>query len=95
MPRLARFPQATAQPIAGSLTKPSAAGYRRSTVPDTTPDPSDQATAAGRSAQPALDAVQVALDRRDNGGQAATAGHRRINCAAAGNDHLGRRTAQA
>jgi len=65
-------------------------------VPDTTPDPSDQTTTtAGRSAQPALDAVQVALDRRDNGGQAATAGHRRINCAAAGNDHLGRRTAQA
>jgi hypothetical protein len=83
------------QPIAGSLTKPSAARIRRSTVPDTTPAPSDQATADGPSAQRALDAVQVALDRRDNGGEAATAGHRRINRAAAGNDHHGRRTAQA
>jgi hypothetical protein len=68
-------------------------------VPDTTSAPSDQATAtataAGPSTQPALDAVQVALDRRDNGGEAATTGHRRINCTAAGKDHLGRRPSQA
>lgn len=63
-------------------------------MPHTTPAPSKQATTES-SAQPALDAVQVALDRRDNGGEAATAGHRRINRTAAGNDHLGRRTAQA
>jgi hypothetical protein len=44
-------------------------------VPDTNPAPSDQATAAGPSAHRALDAVQVALDRRDNGGEAATTGH--------------------
>ena len=62
-------------------------------MPDTTPPTSDQAT--GHSAQHALDAVQVALDRRDNGGEAATTGHRRINRAAAGNDHLGRRPTQA
>jgi hypothetical protein len=64
-------------------------------VPDTTSAPSGQSTAAGPSAQRALEAVQVALDRRDNGGEAATTGHRRINCAAAGNDHLGRRPSQA
>lgn len=68
-------------------------------MPDTTPAPSDQATAVATTARPsaqhALDAVQVALDRRDNGGEAATTGHRRINRAAAGNDHLGRRPTQA
>jgi hypothetical protein len=67
-------------------------------VPDTTSATSDHpttATAARPGTQPALDAVQVALDRRDNGGEAATTGHRRINCAAAGNDHLGRRPPQA
>ena len=63
-------------------------------MPHTNPAPSDQAT-AGPSAQPALDAVQVALDRRDNGGEAATTGHRRINCTTAGKDHLGRRPTQA
>jgi hypothetical protein len=66
-------------------------------VPHTNPAPSDQATTAGpaRTTQRALDAVQVALDRRDNGGEAATTGHRRINCTTAGKDHLGRRPTQA
>jgi hypothetical protein len=61
------------------------------------PTPSDRTTTttAGPSTQRALDAVQVALDRRDNGGEAATTGHRRINRTAAGNDHLGRRPSQA
>jgi hypothetical protein len=66
-------------------------------VPYSNPAPSDQATATGPAptAHRALDAVQVALDRRDNGGEAATTGHRRINCSTAGKDHLGRRPTQA
>jgi hypothetical protein len=61
-------------------------------VPDTRPAPS-RPTPASPGAHRGLEAVQVALDRRDNGGEAA-AGHPRINCTAAGNDQLGRRTAQ-